>query len=229
MWWPSKEVKCELCQAHGGCSRTLASARPPPHGTKAPRHQEHAQLLTLPSNKLSTVNTIASLAVPVPCTSLSRSDPARFEEATHRTTRWIDRCIAAHSRPTEQNLFAIVQGGLDPRLREISMQVGRGGGRARGRDAQVQRGGRQGEGSVAVGFRLGTGRTEHAHAHAGNVNLCLPRRTPLQLHDAARGPRRCLLSHQANMSPLPKPRRYPPLSSTRHKSPPPNRHRPVHC
>ncbi|GLC34723.1 hypothetical protein PLESTB_001230700 [Pleodorina starrii] len=50
------------------------------------------------------------------------NDPARFEEATHRTTRWIDRCIAAHSRPGEQNLFAIVQGGLDTRLREISMQ-----------------------------------------------------------------------------------------------------------
>ncbi|KAG2483993.1 hypothetical protein HYH03_017160 [Edaphochlamys debaryana] len=50
------------------------------------------------------------------------ANPARFEEATHRTTRWIDRCIAAHSRPTEQNLFGIVQGGLDPRLREISME-----------------------------------------------------------------------------------------------------------
>ncbi len=44
----------------------------------------------------------------VPATT---TDPARFLEATHRTTRWIDRCIAAHSRPTEQNLFAIVQGG----------------------------------------------------------------------------------------------------------------------
>ncbi|PNW75841.1 hypothetical protein CHLRE_12g558400v5 [Chlamydomonas reinhardtii] len=50
------------------------------------------------------------------------NDPARFEEATHRTTRWIDRCISAHSRPTEQNLFAIVQGGLDTRLRQISIQ-----------------------------------------------------------------------------------------------------------
>lgn len=39
------------------------------------------------------------------------ADAARFEEATHRTTRWIDRCIAAHSRPHEQNLFAIVQVG----------------------------------------------------------------------------------------------------------------------
>lgn len=50
------------------------------------------------------------------------ADAARFEEATHRTTRWIDRCIAAHSRPHEQNLFAIVQGGLDERLREISLK-----------------------------------------------------------------------------------------------------------
>ena len=37
-------------------------------------------------------------------------DDERFEEATHRTIRWIDRCIAAHERPQEQNLFAIVQG-----------------------------------------------------------------------------------------------------------------------
>ncbi|BBN00677.1 queuine tRNA-ribosyltransferase catalytic subunit [Marchantia polymorpha subsp. ruderalis] len=41
----------------------------------------------------------------------------RVEEAMHRTIRWIDRCVAAHSRPTEQNLFAIVQGGLDQNLR----------------------------------------------------------------------------------------------------------------
>lgn len=48
-------------------------------------------------------------------------DLHRFEEATYRTTRWIDRCIKAHSRPHEQNLFAIVQGGLDARLRAISI------------------------------------------------------------------------------------------------------------
>lgn len=40
-------------------------------------------------------------------------DDERFKEATHRTIRWLDRCIAAHSRKDEQNLFAIVQGGLD--------------------------------------------------------------------------------------------------------------------
>jgi hypothetical protein len=37
------------------------------------------------------------------------ADLGRFEEATHRTTRWLDRCIAAHKRPNEQNLFPIVQ------------------------------------------------------------------------------------------------------------------------
>jgi queuine tRNA-ribosyltransferase len=37
----------------------------------------------------------------------------RFEIATYRTLRWLDRCVAAHKRPEEQNLFAIVQGGLD--------------------------------------------------------------------------------------------------------------------
>ncbi|KAB2609702.1 queuine tRNA-ribosyltransferase-like, partial [Pyrus ussuriensis x Pyrus communis] len=40
----------------------------------------------------------------------------RVEEAMYRTIRWIDRCIEAHKRPTEQNLFGIVQGGLDPVL-----------------------------------------------------------------------------------------------------------------
>jgi queuine tRNA-ribosyltransferase catalytic subunit len=40
-------------------------------------------------------------------------DEARFREATLRSIRWLDRCIAAHKRPAEQNLFAIVQGGLD--------------------------------------------------------------------------------------------------------------------
>lgn len=51
-------------------------------------------------------------------------DDARFKEACDRTLRWIDRCIAAHSNPTTQNLFGIVQGGLDVSpggLRDISL------------------------------------------------------------------------------------------------------------
>ena len=31
--------------------------------------------------------------------------------------RWLDRCVTAHKRPESQNLFGIVQGGLQPELR----------------------------------------------------------------------------------------------------------------
>ncbi|KAM9251582.1 queuine tRNA-ribosyltransferase catalytic subunit 1 [Cariama cristata] len=41
----------------------------------------------------------------------------RVEEAMHRSIRWLDRCIAANRRPEQQQLFAIIQGGLDPALR----------------------------------------------------------------------------------------------------------------
>jgi len=45
----------------------------------------------------------------------------RVEEAMERSVRWLDRCIAFHSKSGKvesQNLFAIVQGGLDPELRD---------------------------------------------------------------------------------------------------------------
>jgi tRNA-guanine transglycosylase len=41
------------------------------------------------------------------------TDNERFVEAMHRSVRWLDRCISAHKKPKEQNLFAIIQGGLD--------------------------------------------------------------------------------------------------------------------
>lgn len=45
-------------------------------------------------------------------------DHARIKEAMHRSIRWLDRCIAAHKRPESQNLFCIIQGGLDLELRK---------------------------------------------------------------------------------------------------------------
>ncbi|KAF8070475.1 tRNA-guanine(15) transglycosylase-like protein [Lyophyllum atratum] len=46
---------------------------------------------------------------------------SRVGEAMERSVRWLDRCIAHHERSgkaDKQNLFAIVQGGLDPELRD---------------------------------------------------------------------------------------------------------------
>lgn len=45
-------------------------------------------------------------------------DSARMEEAMHRSVRWLDRCIARLTSTDRQNLFAIIQGGLIPELRE---------------------------------------------------------------------------------------------------------------
>ncbi|KAK2836201.1 hypothetical protein Q7C36_014070 [Tachysurus vachellii] len=45
----------------------------------------------------------------------------RVEEAMHRSVRWLDRCIAANQNPHRQNLFAIIQGGLNAELRRACL------------------------------------------------------------------------------------------------------------
>ncbi|KAA6374091.1 MAG: putative Queuine tRNA-ribosyltransferase catalytic subunit 1 [Streblomastix strix] len=47
----------------------------------------------------------------------------RVSEAQERTIRWLDRCYDAHKRPHDQNLFAIVQGGLDLNLRRKCVEA----------------------------------------------------------------------------------------------------------
>ncbi|KAH7031318.1 queuine tRNA-ribosyltransferase [Microdochium trichocladiopsis] len=44
-------------------------------------------------------------------------DAVRMREAMLRSVRWLDRCIAAHKNPGRQNLFCIIQGGLDDEMR----------------------------------------------------------------------------------------------------------------
>ena len=43
-------------------------------------------------------------------------------EATERTHRWAERSLAARGRP-DQAVFGIVQGGIDPRLRRVSVDA----------------------------------------------------------------------------------------------------------
>jgi queuine tRNA-ribosyltransferase len=56
---------------------------------------------------------------PVPPHSSTRRVVA---EAVVRTQAWAERCLSAHSRP-DQALFGIVQGGLEPDLREQSTRA----------------------------------------------------------------------------------------------------------
>jgi queuine tRNA-ribosyltransferase catalytic subunit len=50
----------------------------------------------------------------------------RVEEAMERSIRWLDRCIQHHEKSGKkdiQNLFAIVQGGLNPELRDRCVEA----------------------------------------------------------------------------------------------------------
>jgi queuine tRNA-ribosyltransferase len=46
----------------------------------------------------------------------------RLDLANERTVRWLERCKASHTRPDEQALFGIVQGGTDLERRDWSVE-----------------------------------------------------------------------------------------------------------
>eukprot|EP01027_Heterolobosea_sp_BB2_P015219 GEZU01021798.1.p1 GENE.GEZU01021798.1~~GEZU01021798.1.p1 ORF type:complete len:449 (+),score=91.02 GEZU01021798.1:436-1782(+) len=82
-------------------------------------HDGSTMLLT-PEHSMQIQNAIgADIMMALDDVVSSTTTGPRVEEAMHRTLRWIDRCIAAHKNPHKQNLFGIVQGGLDARLRSI--------------------------------------------------------------------------------------------------------------
>ncbi|MCJ1465488.1 hypothetical protein MMC07_004106 [Pseudocyphellaria aurata] len=51
--------------------------------------------------------------------AVTSPDAERMREAMERSIRWLDRCIAAHKLPERQNLFCIIQGGLNLEMRKI--------------------------------------------------------------------------------------------------------------
>ena len=53
---------------------------------------------------------------------VGRDHHARLVAAVDRTSRWLQRCVAAHKRPDEQALFGIVQGGPNEELRKRSVE-----------------------------------------------------------------------------------------------------------
>ncbi|CAG8972173.1 hypothetical protein HYALB_00007315 [Hymenoscyphus albidus] len=82
-------------------------------------HDGSPMLLT-PEHSISLQNTIGSdIIMQLDDVLVTTSpDAARMREAMLRSVRWLDRCIAAHANPTTQNLFCIIQGGLDLEMRK---------------------------------------------------------------------------------------------------------------
>ncbi|OTB00080.1 hypothetical protein M426DRAFT_324585 [Hypoxylon sp. CI-4A] len=81
-------------------------------------HDGTPMLLT-PEHSISLQNTIGSdIMMQLDDVLVTTSpDHVRMREAMERSVRWLDRCITAHKNPTTQNLFCIIQGGLDLDMR----------------------------------------------------------------------------------------------------------------
>ncbi|EME43916.1 hypothetical protein DOTSEDRAFT_151499 [Dothistroma septosporum NZE10] len=81
-------------------------------------HDGTPMLLT-PEHSISLQNSIGSDIIMQLDDVIATTSPdhARIKEAMYRSVRWLDRCIATHAKPESQNLFCIIQGGLDLDLR----------------------------------------------------------------------------------------------------------------
>jgi len=92
-------------------------------GVKFQSPHDGSEMMMTPEKSIEIQNKIgADIIMALDDVVSSTTTGPRVEEAMHRTLRWIDRCVSAHSRPREQNLFGIVQGGLDPKLRDMCLE-----------------------------------------------------------------------------------------------------------
>jgi tRNA-guanine family transglycosylase len=82
-------------------------------------HDASPMLLT-PEHSISLQNSIGSDIIMQLDDVIATTSPdhARMKEAMERSVRWLDRCIQAHKCPQTQNLFCIIQGGLDLEMRK---------------------------------------------------------------------------------------------------------------
>lgn len=103
--------------------------QPPNDDNSNNNNNSNTRLLLRPEDSIRhQTNTGANIIMALDDVVSSVHDsPERFVTATHRTLRWYDRCYETHhhhnstknaetTRPNHQNLFPIVQGGLDTTL-----------------------------------------------------------------------------------------------------------------
>ncbi|CAJ2513790.1 Uu.00g019090.m01.CDS01 [Anthostomella pinea] len=88
-------------------------------GVKFLSPHDGTPMLLTPEHSIALQNTIGSdIMMQLDDVLVTTSpDAARMREAMERSVRWLDRCIAAHQNPRTQNLFCIIQGGLDADMR----------------------------------------------------------------------------------------------------------------
>ncbi|KAI9678207.1 MAG: hypothetical protein M1817_006152 [Caeruleum heppii] len=102
----------------------LKLARVTEEGVRFLSPHDGSPMLLTPEHSISLQNSIGSDIIMQLDDVIATTSPdlARMKEAMHRSVRWLDRCIAAHVKPDTQNLFCIIQGGLDLDLRRECCQ-----------------------------------------------------------------------------------------------------------
>ena len=92
-------------------------------GVKFRSPHDKSEMLLTPEHSMEIQNVIgADIMMQLDDVVHTLTTGPRVEEAMWRSVRWLDRCIKAHQFSHKQNLFAIIQGGLDPKLRRICTQ-----------------------------------------------------------------------------------------------------------
>lgn len=87
-------------------------------GVKFKSPYDGKELLLTPEQSIEIQNSIgADIIMQLDDVVSSTVSGPRVEEAMWRSVRWLDRCIKANKHSDSQNLFAIIQGGLDEKLR----------------------------------------------------------------------------------------------------------------
>lgn len=88
-------------------------------GVKFQSPRDGSEMLLTPEHSIAIQNTIgADIIMQLDDVVPVLTTGERVKEAMHRSVRWLDRCIQSHRRTEDQNLFAIIQGGLQPELRK---------------------------------------------------------------------------------------------------------------
>ncbi|GBB95501.1 hypothetical protein RclHR1_02550013 [Rhizophagus clarus] len=97
----------------------LKLARITEEGVEFQSPHDGTTMLLTPEHSMSLQNSIgADIIMQLDDVVSSLTTGPRVEEAMHRSIRWLDRCINSHKKPETQNLFAIIQGGLNIDLRK---------------------------------------------------------------------------------------------------------------
>ena len=86
-------------------------------------HGDNRKIILTPEKSMEIQNNIGSdIMMAFDDVIRPTSNINEIYDACERSLRWIDRCIKAQKRKSEQNLFGIVQGGLDLDLRKIAVE-----------------------------------------------------------------------------------------------------------